>query len=632
MKLRWSAIIAAVALSACGGGSSLPNGSVVNSPGGPGQPPPKLVAVKVTVTVPLRSHGIGPNYVSVNTKSLAIQLSSVNGQGVGGVNPTTIDTVAHARGCSTEANALVCTATASGSPGDDVFAVTTFTQTNANGAVLSVGDVAAKVGSNSEVQIDNLLLSLNGIVASLKLSVAPKGAKRGKPASAAVSLAAFDASGAQIVGPSDYASPIALAIQGDNMHAFSLHAGGKSGSSLSIVKPTSGIALHYDGNPQALSITLSASVTGYGSVGGSAPFALHGKMPPPPVGTIYALNLGTKGGQAAVVTEYAGTAKGNASPERTLSLDAKLYARTIAVDSTGNLYVGYTDNSLGYNPGTGAPDAGNEIAVYAPGAAGNTPPTAVITADSTTNTALFPVFITFDPSGRIVTFGGTSVDGNTGDAVLTYAAGSSGPATPEYGFDFAPTLDYAASVPTGLAIDSSNNFYVNGGLHTILQTQYGTYVASAADIGNPQTVPARTIPWDSTTQLQPGSTTNVALDKSGEPFVGAWMKVGSGSNAPCQARVNVYAAGAGGGTTDVPPQRVLTLEGVVTKGACYSNPLVNYFPAIALYSSSLFAADDINDAIDAFTASAHGNVKPSVQIAGSATQLHAPVALALSAK
>ena len=61
------------------------------------------------------------------------------------------------------------------------------------------------------------------MIASLKLALSPKDAKRGTRTTAAVTLDAFDASGAQIVGPSDYAAPISLAIEGDTDQAFRLH-------------------------------------------------------------------------------------------------------------------------------------------------------------------------------------------------------------------------------------------------------------------------------------------------------------------------------------------------------------------------------------------------------------------------
>ena len=67
----------------------------------------------------------------------------------------------------------------------------------------------------------------------------------------------------------------------------------------------------------------------------------------------------------------------------------------------------------------------------------------------------------------------------------------------------------------------------------------------------------------------------------------------------------MFAAGAGGGGTDVTPLRVLTLDTVFTANAAcasYSNPLTPFFSTIALYGSSLFVADDFNNAIDMFAA------------------------------
>jgi hypothetical protein len=637
VRPRTAALVASFALAACGGAGTYPSGPVVNSPGSPGpkQSPPTIVSVKVTVTIPARKKGyaVRPNYVSVNTQSVVIQLASVNGQPVSGVNPTTINTVARSHSCKVTAGQTVCTQTASGSPGDDAFTVTTYAGTNATGSVLSVGSVYAKIqGTGGDVQINHLSLALEGVIASLQLSLSPNAAKLGHPTSAAATLIAYDASGAQIVGPSDYYIPIVLGIQGDTAHAFVLKAGRSSGSTLTIAKPTSDITLRYDGNRGASSVTIGATVDGPGSIGASANFKLRGKQPPPPFGTLYVLNLGTRDGKGALVTEYNGQANGNATPERTLALDTKLYARSIAVDSTGNLYVGYLDNQLGYDPGTGDPDTGNEVAIFAPGASGNDKPSAVLTADPKTQSALFPVFIAIDPSGRLVTYGSTTVDGNSGDSVLTYAAGSKGSTPPEYGFDFhSPSLHYPG--PNGLAIDSSNNFYINGALHTILGNQYGLYVAAAADIGNPNASPARTIPWNaSVTQLVPGFTSNDSLDRAGEIYIGTWTSQGNGSNTSCQANTNVYAAGAQGGTTNVPPLRVLTLETIAASGnACYpQNPLLTYFPTIQLYGTSLFAVDDLNNAVDAFPASASGKVQPSLRIAGSATQLDAPIALVIT--
>lgn len=638
-RLAIGSLLAALVTSACGGGGTLPAGSVVNSPGGGDPPPTKLVRVKVTVAVPSpKKEKIRPGYVSVNTKSLVIQLTSVNGGGVTGVNPTTIETAAKARGCKAGSGQTICSATASGSPGDDVFAVTTFAGPNATGSVLSVGTVAAKIASGGGgVQINNSLsLGLGGVIANLKIALSPGGGKRGTPETSDVSLEAFDASGAQIVGPSDFSDPISLAIEGDSGGAFTLHAGNRSGASLTIAKPTSNITLHYDGNRQASSVSIHGTVSGPSGIGKSVNFALKGKQPPPPVGTVYALNLGSNDGRGATVTEYDGKSNGNAKPVRTLDLSSKLYARSIAVDANNNLYVGYVDNQFGFSPSSGLPDKGNEIATYAPEAAGNAQPTSVLSADTKTETSIFPLYISFDPSGNLVTYGATGIDGSDGnDAVLTYAPGSSGASAPAQAWAYyLPTLYYGG--PTGLALDSAGNFYVDGALHSSLGPDYGLFVTPASDNGNPSVTASRTIPWDGPsgpTGLTPGLTTNVVLDSSGEPFIGNNATQGSGSTISCQGRASVFAAGSSGGTTDVPPLRVLTLGGIATQNSlCVSSrdPRVPYFPSIFLYGTSLFAADDFNNAIDAYPSSGRSTVKPSLKISGSATGLNAPIMLVVT--
>jgi Beta-propeller repeat len=633
MRIAAGATLAAAA--ACGGGFGTPDGPTVNSPGSPSSPPPPLVSVRVHVTIPgpERARTVRPNYVSPNTESVVVQLASVDGQGVSGVNAATIETRAHARDCTSQGSETVCSAVALGSPGDDVFAVTTYAGANATGSVLSVGSVPAKVAAgDGSVQIDSLTLTLDGVIASLRLSLSPDVGKRGNPMTSAVALTPLDATGAQIVGPSEFLTPVVLTVQGDSQRSFALHSGGHAGPSLTIVKPTSGIELRYDGNRQASPITLQASVDGPSTISAHARFALHGKQPPPPVGTVYALNLGSRDGLGATVTEYDGSANGNAAPQRTLQLSAKLYARGIAVDSSGNLYVGFFDNQFGFSAVNGTPDAGNVVAVYPPGASGNAQPSAIITADGKTKTALFPLYMGFDPSGDLVTYGATHVDANTGDAVLTYPPGSKGAAAPAHGWAFeSPQIRYSG--PTGLALDSQGDFYVNGALHTPLSPSYGMFTALASDNGNPQVNPARTVPWDATTELTPGLTSDVALDDSGEIYIANTELVGSGSYPSCQGRANVFAASPSGGTTDVKPLRVLVLGDVFTKNSqCDSprNPLSAFFPSIVLYGTSLFVADDFNDAIDAYAADGSGSVKPTLRIVGSATRLNAPVAIVVT--
>lgn len=607
-------------LAGCGGGGGNPFGPVVNSPGGGGgHPPTQLVPVKVTVTVPRSSGQMRPDYVSVNTESLVIELTSVDGSGVTGVKATTINTLAHSHGCKTGSDGLVCSATAQGSPGDDVFAVTTYSAPNAIGSVLSVGTVQAKVkGGNANVPISNTLsLTLDGVIASLKLALAPNWGKYGHAMRSSVTLAAFDATGAQIVGPSNYATPVVLSLQGDSQNAFALRANGKTGASLSIVKPTSDITLAYDGNPQASSpVTLQANVDGP-SIGSSANFSLRGKQPPPPVGTIYVLNIGANDGKSATVTEYDGKAKGNVAPKNVLHLSSALYARSIALDAKGNLYVGYFDSPSGWSPSTDEPDAGNEVAIYQPGASGSDGPTAVLNSDPQATTTLYPSSMSFDPSGRLVTYGAnTSEIPSPKGAVLTYAAGSKGRTAPEDAFNFAsPWIEYSVGGTTGLAVDANNNFYVSGGLAVTFSVEYGLFVAQASDIDNPQAPVARTVSWSDEQPNEP--IRNVALDENGEIYLGY------ADSTSCQAKVNVYAGGLKGSDQ---PLRVLTLDGVTAQG-CQNSSFWQNFPTINLYGRSLYIVDPINNALDAFPAGNGGTVKATLHIAGSLTGLNAPIGL-----
>ena len=201
-----------------------------------------------------------PNYLSYNTQSLSIVLVSVDGNGVTGVNPTIMNTLPKSHDCKGGAQETLCSATAKGSPGEDVFSITAFDGPGATGDVLSVGTIEAKIaGNDGNLAISNRVpLTLGGVIASLKLFLVPNKGKRGRRTTAAVTLDAYDASRALIVGPSDYSQPIALAVQGDANNAFRLHDGTRSGEALSIAKPSAGLTMTYDGDTQASAVSVAA--------------------------------------------------------------------------------------------------------------------------------------------------------------------------------------------------------------------------------------------------------------------------------------------------------------------------------------------------------------------------------------
>jgi hypothetical protein len=625
-------VLCALSVAACGGTPGTPNGSVINSGGGTKPPPTQLVSVAVTVTVQ-NGGGAQPNYISSKTQSLTVGLASVDGNGVSGVSATTITKTPKAPGCKQAGAQLVCSAKTSGSPGTDVFSVTTYDGPNATGDVLSVGSIQQSIGSGG----GSLNISeqnsgqIDGIVNAMKLSIDPKQGKRGKALTVAVTLHGYDATGELITGNAQYAFPITLTIQGDANNSYSLHAGSQSGESIQAPSPAQAITLTYDGNDDASSITLQASLSQPKPISKSVDFNLTGNPPPPPVGTIYALNVGTNYGQGATVTEYSGKANGNAAPAITLQLDKKLYARSIAVDSAGNLYVGYLDNTLGFNPSNGTPDTKNLIAIYAPGASGPAQPTATITSQTSSGTALFPLYMTFNSSGGLVTYGATNLYGNSGDAVLTYAPGATGAATPQDGWNFAsPVISYSG--PSGLALDASDNFYVDGGLKTALGPQYGVYVNLAANINNPESPVSRSIPFNATAGLTAGDTSNVSIDSTGEIYVANNLVThGTGSNVTCQGRVNVFSAGTTGNTAA--PLRIITMQGVVTTNEeCISprSTLQPFFPSIQTYGNNVYAVDDFNNQIAGYPDGHNGTIKPILDITGNATGLNGPIAIVVS--
>ncbi len=618
-----SALLLAFALAACGGTPNTPDGSVVNSPGGPPSPPPTLVKASLVVTVPrASSNARGAHYVSPKTKSVVVALASSSS-----VSATTIDVRPSGPGCKENAKAIVCHGAVEATPGNDTFNVTTFAGPDGTGPVLSAGQVTATIAASSgSVAVSHLSLALDGIIAAIRLTITPSHANVGKPFHAAVAVTAYDAAGAAIVGASEYSQPIVLSIQGDSSGAFSLREGTTAGSSVSLAKPALPVALLYNGNPNASSIALQASIAG-ASLSATAAFTLSGTGPPPVAGDIYVLNAGTDGGLGATVTVYDAKATGNAAPKLTLQLDAKRYAQTIALDAKQQLYVGYFDSPTGASAATGQPDAGNEIAVFAQAASGSAAPVATIQSGGPTS--VYPAAIAFDAAGDLVTYGSTTVDGSDGnDATLIYAPGASGSPAPIHAWGFtSPYFHFPG--PTGLELDAAGNFYVAGALKTSLSPQSGVFVA-AADSANAKVTASRTLPWDAVTELVPGQAGPIGLDASNEIYVSNFTRVASGG---CQAQVNAYAAGSSGGTTDVPPLRVASIAGFATTNtACLEpgNLLAAHFPALAVFGSYVYAGDDFNNAIAAYPIGASGNVSPSQTIAGSATALDAPIAIAVA--
>lgn len=147
-----------------------------------------------------------PAYVSTNTASVKIVLTSVNGGAPSSPEAVVAGLTPGSPNCS--GAPLVCAVTFATVPvGTDGFTVTLYDQAGAAGDALATNTVTATVGLGA---VTTIPLTLLGIISSLSVGVS-SGATAGSAGSLGVVVVAFDASGAQIVGSAAYANgPIVL--------------------------------------------------------------------------------------------------------------------------------------------------------------------------------------------------------------------------------------------------------------------------------------------------------------------------------------------------------------------------------------------------------------------------------------
>ena len=204
----------------------------VSPPGTTTAPASKASAV-FTISVPAKtassSKARKPDYVSVNTQSVSIALTSVNGTGYSAVAPLSA-------ACTT-----TCTITFNTLPiGTDGFTVTTYNSTVANqapSAALSTNTVTATV---AVATVTSVPLTLNGIISSLGVTVGAPSVVPGTASTHAYSIVANDVSGAQIIGSANYNNgPITVATD-DTVGAI-------SGLTTSLASPSSGLTFSYNG-------------------------------------------------------------------------------------------------------------------------------------------------------------------------------------------------------------------------------------------------------------------------------------------------------------------------------------------------------------------------------------------------
>ncbi|MDQ6943806.1 MAG: hypothetical protein M3169_15000, partial [Candidatus Eremiobacteraeota bacterium] len=249
MKCMLAGLFLTCALTACGGGVSVPT-----------SPPPadslksKTGLVTLTITVPptsTRSTGRRPVYVSPGTQSVSVTPQ--------GGTPQVFAITANSPNCTSSGGALTCTFSASLPVGqNEVIAISTYANAAGTGVPLSTGAVTTTVVSGAA---NALNATLGGVVAAVSVVLNPMSVATGTARTVQVIVNALDASNNTIVGPDGYVdaggNPVTITLtDADSSSSTTL-------SQASIAKPTSGITLAYNGS----SSFTGATVTGTASNG-----------------------------------------------------------------------------------------------------------------------------------------------------------------------------------------------------------------------------------------------------------------------------------------------------------------------------------------------------------------------------
>jgi len=179
-------------------------------------------------------------------------------------------------------NSPTSTLTFTAPAGLDTFLVQVYDEQNGDGNVLSKANITQKISGTSG---NIVATTLNGVIASLKVTLSNPAPAAGTKATIAVTAAGLDADGNTIIGPADYSTPITLGISDP------AGSGTLSLSKAVLQTPGSAVTLTYSGG------TLwSAAVTA--SAGGAA--AVSAPLTPTP--TIYSIKLPNSASRPVYVT------------------------------------------------------------------------------------------------------------------------------------------------------------------------------------------------------------------------------------------------------------------------------------------------------------------------------------------
>jgi len=232
------------------------------------------------------------------------------------------------------------------------------------------------------------------------------------------------------------------------------------------------------------------------------------------------------------------TANGTVSPTSTLTGPTGVVFSGLAVDETGNAYVG--GEIFGTGGGSGGPPlTAVEILVYAPGASG-AQPTRTITSSSLQVNSGGIYALTVDNSGNLYV-SGVLAQPNLGIGVAVFSPTASGSATPTRVIEGGATT-ITGLFPVPIAVDSADNLYVSSA--DPLEPNSILIFDSSADGNVP---PTRTIGGPATTI---NSIQGLAVDSAGNIYVSS-----SGNGETGSPEILVFSTGS---TGNVAPIRTIS--------------------------------------------------------------------------
>jgi hypothetical protein len=557
-------LVCIAAVSACGGGAV---STLSSTPSGPARQSHALLSI--TIPAAKARSARGRNYVSAATASGSFAYP-------GNPAPQTFALTPGSPGCTTTADATSCKITVNAPVGDnEMLTVSLF---DANGKTLSTVTTTATIVSG---QTTPLTFTLDGVVSAISLAFNPPTLPPGQSGTTAVVLNALDADGNTIIAPGGYAD--ANGNQLTISLADSDTSGATSLSKNSVTAPTSGLTLAYNGSKSLSSVTVTASAPGVTSQMATLDFVVAdgcASGTPSSTKSLYAVGQGSPQIDYYGLGSQADTYDTNLSP-------ALGPAFGIAVDSQGTTYLEIQETLLLMCPGASTVhsylpiQADGEIVLSNPGTIAVAQPMNFFTKDADA-IAFYGIgsFVPYDdqsldadpvpspspPPSSEISGTSTGLDApfglafdSTGQAyvgnnsnVTVYAANARGNVGPKSTI----SLPNAGLVePLDVGTDGVGNVYVlyaldlrPGGGQTPAVAEYAAGSNGAAPIAviSGAATELGTFKGKSPFNQAQDSVTALAVDASGDVYVGSLTPSNGATNQTSGGIIYEYAAGSNG--------------------------------------------------------------------------------------